>query len=282
MNTTIKLNDLLKIDTKELSKFKLHLAAHNGKEQPLDVFSRDFNEWVDWNRWRGGKNDFSREYILSLIPDYHKSDKYIFGGVFQITKRHEDWGDTEIGYDLSIIEQFTPFIGRLEIEFHRYLGMRGRAFYLESFIDDMVVTQILEKPYSGIDFPGYDNVLINFSALEHIVQHQKQDWKVALENMKGIYIIVDRSNGKKYVGSAYGEGGIWARWSSYVYSDGHGYNDELVDVISKNGVQYACDNFQLALLETLSMKSDQDTVIHRESFWKEVLFTRSQFGYNRN
>jgi hypothetical protein len=69
--------------------------------------------------------------------------------------------------------------------------------------------------------------------------------------MKGIYVIVDRSNGKEYVDSAY-------------------------------GVQYARDNFQLALLETLSMKSDQDSVIHRESFWKEVLFTRSKFGYNKN
>ena len=100
--------------------------------------------------------------------------------------------------------------------------------------------------------------------------------------MKGIYVIVDRSNGKKYVGSAYGEGGIWSRWSTYVYSDGHGYNDELVDVISENGVQYARDNFQFALIETLSMKCDQDTVIHRESFWKEVLLTRSEFGYNKN
>jgi hypothetical protein len=31
----------------------------------------------------------------------------------------------------------------------------------------------------------------------------KADWKAALENVKGVYLIVDRSHGKMYVGSAY-------------------------------------------------------------------------------
>ena len=115
-----------------------------------------------------------------------------------------------------------------------------------------------------------------------IVTNDKQDWKVALENMKGVYVIVDKSNGKKYVGSAYGESGIWARWKTYVYSEGHGYNDELVELIAKNGADYARNNFQLAIIELLSMKTDDDFVIHRESFWKNVLQTRGEFGYNKN
>ena len=278
----LKLNDLFKITKEDLGKYKLHLAAWNGTEQPLDVFTRDFEEWVDWNRWRRNKNDFTREYIFTLIPDYHKVDKYIFGGIFKITKRHEDWKDTEIGYDLQIVDEFIPYIGRLEIEFHRYTGMRGRAFYLESYIDDLVVTQILEKSYQGVDFPGYDNVCLDFLTLEMIVNNQKQDWKIALENMKGVYVIVDKHNGKKYVGSAYGTSGIWSRWCTYVYSEGHGYNDELVELISQNGVDYARSNFQLGIIEVLSMKTDDETVISRESFWKNVLQTRGEFGYNKN
>ena len=46
---TIKLNDLLKINNDDLCKFKLHLAAYNGNEQPLDVFARDFNEWIGYS-----------------------------------------------------------------------------------------------------------------------------------------------------------------------------------------------------------------------------------------
>ena len=127
-----------------------------------------------------------------------------------------------------------------------------------------------------------NNICLDFVTLEMIVTNDKQDWKVALENMKGIYVIVDKSNGKKYIGSAYGESGIWARWKTYVYSEGHGYNDELVELIAQNGADYARNNFQLAIIELLSMKADDDFVIHRESFWKNVLQTRGEFGYNKN
>lgn len=58
-----KLNDLLHFDNAEMKKYKLHLAAYNGEEQPLDVFARDKEEWQGWNEWRDGKNDFNREYI---------------------------------------------------------------------------------------------------------------------------------------------------------------------------------------------------------------------------
>lgn len=94
-------------------------------------------------------------------------------------------------------------------------------------------------------------------------------------------MIVDKSNGKKYVGSAYGDNGIWSRWSTYILT-GHGYNDELVDLITKNGLDYARKNFHFAILELRSMKTDDDTIINRESFWKEVLLTRGNFGYNKN
>lgn len=282
MDKEIKLNDLLKIEENDLCRYKLHLAASNGEEEPLDVYTRDFNEWIVWNEWRGNKNDFNREYIFSLIPDYHKSNKFIFGGVFRVVKRYDDWEETNKGYDIELVDEFIKFIGRLEIDFYRYQGMRGRAFLLENYINDMVVSQITEKPYQGIDFSGYDNVCIDFSSLVMIVKNQKQDWKVALENVKGVYVIVDKSNGKKYIGSAYGDNGIWSRWATYVYSDGHGYNDELVNLIKEEGADYARRNFQLAILELLSMKTDDDTIIHRESFWKNVLLTRGEFGYNKN
>lgn len=282
MKTDLKLYDLLKIDEKQLSNYKLHLARFNGIDQPLDIFVQDFNEWVTWNTYRDGDDDFKREYIFSLIQDYHYSskDRYIFGGVFRITKRYDNWKETKKGYDVEVVEEFAPYIGRLEVNFRG--PKRGRAFYFEKYIGDMTINQIREKAYQCIEFPGYDNVCLDFTTLEHIVRNQVQTWKVALENMKGIYVIVDKSNGKKYVGSAYGETGIWSRWSTYVYSDGHGNNDELVDLIAKNGTDYARKNFQLAIIEVLSMKTDDDTVIHRESFWKNVLQTRGAFGYNKN
>jgi hypothetical protein len=61
--------------------------------------------------------------------------------------------------------------------------------------------------------------------------------------VKGVYLIVDKKNGKMYVGSAYGDLGIWSRWSCYI-GTGHGWNDELTKLIKDNGIQYARDNFQ--------------------------------------
>lgn len=281
MEQPIKLNQILNLSQKEICNCKLHLAAASDDAEPLDVFSRDFEEWKGWNEWRANKNDFTRDFIFSLIPDYHRPGKYLFGGLFRITKRFNDYAKTKRGYEVELCDRFSNLVGRLVVNFYRYQGMRGRAFYLESYLDSMDVAEILETPYGGIDFPGYDSVRLPFSMLELLVKNQKQDWRIALENVKGIYVIVDKSNGKKYVGSAYGAYGIWHRWSCYA-STGHGYNDELVELINHKGIEYARTNFQISILELLTMKTDDDTVIRRESFWKDVLQTRGQFGYNKN
>jgi hypothetical protein len=84
--------------------------------------------------------------------------------------------------------------------------------------------------------------------LETIFAIQRADWKAALENAKGVYLITDSSNGKRYVGSAYGTTGLWSRWACYI-GTGHGYTDELTRVIKENGIEYARINFRFALLE---------------------------------
>ena len=114
-----------------------------------------------------------------------------------------------------------------------------------------------------------------------IVRNGKQDWKAALENVKGVYLITDKSNGKRYVGSAYGGSGIWSRWACYV-GTGHGWNDELTKLIKQEGIEYARKHFQISLLEYRAMKTDDNTIIERECYWKDVLLSRGQFGYNKN
>lgn len=55
----------------------------------------------------------------------------------------------------------------------------------------------------------------------------------------------------------------------------------LVELIKKEGVDYARKYFQLSILEIWPMHTPTDTIINRESYWKEVLLTR-EFGYNKN
>lgn len=279
--TDIKASSILSLEDSELNRYKLHLASWNGYEQPLNVYLSDWDQWVGWNEWRGGKNDFNRKYIFSLIQFYHEPNKWLFGGIFEVKERYENWHETKVGYKVELKKIHTDLIGRLIIDFNRYRGLRGRSFLLESYFNDFKVSQILKRPYDGINFPGYENINIEFPELQSIFKFQKNDWKAALENVKGVYVIFDKSNGKKYVGSAYGESGIWSRWSVYMET-GHGYNDELTKLILKKGIGYAQENFRFCLLEYRPSRTDDSIVISRESYWKEALLSRNEFGYNSN
>lgn len=131
-------------------------------------------------------------------------------------------------------------------------------------------------------FPGFDNLSLSFSAMETIFLTQRLDWKTALENTKGVYLIADKRNGKKYVGAAYGKDGLWSRWLAYLLT-GHGWHsDELTKLILTEGIEYAREYFSLTLLEYRSMRTDDEVVIQRENFCKEALHTRGTFGYNKN
>ena len=269
----ILINDILKI--KDPSQYKLHLACRNEDwVNPLDEYVASHSNWDGWNEWKGNKNDWTREYVFSLMEFYPKKDSWLFGGVFKVLERAEDH------YKLDKVAAFEKYEGRLIVSFHRYQGMRGRAYYLEKYLDQFEVTEILPQPYSGEIFCGYEKINHDFNVLEAIFRNERLDWKTALSSIKGVYLICDKSNGKKYVGSAYGEEGIWSRWACYI-GTGHGWNDELTNLIDEKGIEYARMNFKFSLLEIMTMTTSDEVVIARESYWKSVLLTR-EHGYNKN
>lgn len=274
----IKLSSIMHIPKGNLNHYKLHLASSNKIEEPLDICLRDGWTNFSWNRWNNPKNDFNRKYIFVLINHYKKAAKWFFGGVFRVLKRSRQGED---GYKIQLEDFHKDLIGRLLVGYKRRSGMLGRSFRLETFFDQFVVSEILKEPYTGEEFPGYENIDIDFKALEHIYAVEKTDWKAALENVKGVYLITDISNGKKYVGSAYGAEGIWSRWNSYVRTKGHGGNDDLVRLIKQKGTGYAQKNFKISLLEYRPAKTDDAVIIDRERFWKKVMLSR-EHGYNKN
>lgn len=282
--TKISAYEILNIKETELKQYKLHIATKNEfGQEPLSVFLENWEIWKGWNQWRKERDDFSRPKIFSLIRFHHEPHKWLFGGIFNVIDRHDNYKDTEVGYTVELDNLHKELIGRLIIHFNRSVAnaKRGRAFYLENYYKDFEVAEILKNKYDGISFPGYENVNIDFPELETIIRFQKNDWRGALENIKGVYAIFDKSNGRKYVGSAYGEFGIWSRWSTYA-GNGHGFNNELTRLIKKEGIQYARKNFRICLLEYRPAKTDDSIIIGRENFWKEALISRTQFGYNKN
>lgn len=183
------------------------------------------------------------------------------------------------GYQIEEVADYSNLVGRSS---RRCPLPRGRAFYLEHHYSDMFVHEILREPYSGAQFPGFENIIIPFHELRSIISTQKPDWKAALSGVKGVYCIIDHSNGKKYIGSAYGEAGIWSRWSSYAWS-GHGGDVQLRQLIEAKGLAHAMSHFQIALLEYRPLASTDDSIIReRESHWKRLMLSRGDYGYNGN
>jgi len=269
---TIPLTDILTIPDPQ--EYKLHLACWNGEHQPLDVFIADPAGWLGWNQWRGSKNDWTRPRVLSFMEFYPKADAWLFGGTFEVIDRRSD------GYELKADSRFEQYIGRLVASFRRSQGMRGRAFKLESYIQQFTVAELLPQAYSGESFPGFERINHDFGSLEAVFHTERADWKAALQSIKGIYVISDRANGKQYIGSAYGDAGIWSRWSCYI-GTGHGWNDELVKLVQAKGPKYAREHFRFAILEVMIKSTPDDMVLAREAHWKRALLTR-EHGYNKN
>jgi hypothetical protein len=256
---------------------KLHCAVWNGQDHPIDVLTRSWDEWVRWSRWRPARDEFNRQFIFTLARHRHPQSHWLFGGVFEVVGRRQTPG--EGSYDIRLREDLMgAFIKRLVVQFKP----PGRAVRLnmETHLDQIEVLAVLEQPYAGEAFPGHDQINHTLGVLEVAVKQEWHDWRGALQHMKGVYVIHDVETGKPYVGSAYGDTGIWARLCEYVDSL-HGGNVALRELVGQKGPDYARANLRFALLEFWSMRTDDEHVLARESYWKDVLLSR-KFGNNRN
>ena len=260
-----------------LQNYKLHSASWNSLYQPLDVFMRDREEWKEWNTYRSKGDDFNRRYIFTLIKFYPERDVWLFGGICEVLSRSPQFHAHS--YEVRLSSTAEEFIGRLKVHFKR--PGRVKSVRFERYYPELVVTEILREAYSGEAFCGYENINHDFSTLEPIFKSDRPDWKAALGSVKGVYLIIDKSNGKSYVGSAYGSAGIWARWNCYM-DTGHGYNDELTQLIEARGIEYARKNFRFTLLEYRNALTDDLAITERENYWKEAFLSRGKFGYNKN
>ena len=267
----IMLRQILPI--KNLYEYKVHFAKWNKTSQPLDVFAKDRREWQGWQEYRPARDDFNRPLIFSLASFYHEPATWLFGGVFRVVARHKK------RYKVELTDIAAGFIGRLKV--HSPYNSRSVRVNMESQYDDFEVTEILREPYTGRSFPGYEDIELSFDEMETLVRNSRPDWKAALESVKGVYLITDTRTGKRYVGSAYGETGIWSRWCAYAET-GHGGNVELRTLVTTPDLNYCRANFRFALLEHRPFRASDGVIIERECFWKRLLLTRGDQGLNRN
>ncbi|WP_435198488.1 GIY-YIG nuclease family protein [Janibacter sp. GS2] len=258
-------------------QYKVHFAVWNQIRHPIDVLATDHEEWQGWNSWRSVKNDFNREFIFSMAQDKHDATLWLFGGIWEVLERGPE--QQAHSYTVTLREELMgPFIRRLWVR-HRRSGRNIRQ-KMESVLPAMTVSSILEESFAGDPFPGHDRINHSLADLQAVVSQARADWRIALESMKGVYVIHDKETGQRYVGSAYGDMGIWQRWTTYAETL-HGGNAGLKSLLDKMGDEYYRTNMRFALLEYWSMRTDDSHVLEREAYWKDVLHARS-LGHNRN
>ncbi|SDI97229.1 hypothetical protein SAMN04488693_1397 [Arthrobacter subterraneus] len=148
----------------------------------------------------------------------------------------------------------------------------------------MPVLEIADR--DKVPFPGFDGVLLPYHQLRDMVDDPRYvDWRTALAEVQGIYLITDSSNGKQYVGKADGSERILGRWTTYA-RDGHGGNVALRELVrdSAAGEVTKTDharNFVFSLLRVFGPSTPSSEVNLAESHYKAALMTR-EFGLNRN
>ncbi len=252
-------------------KAKVHLASFNGLDAPIDVYLA--GGFPEWQRHQSGRN-FQREYIVSLV-ELAEPHLWLFAGIYSVNDVREKSGGGYF-YDLTEITETRELNGRLVVKFAR----PGRNSYLkaERWKDLMEVHEVRRNRLSIRDFPGYRNVDISFSELQHLAKESPASWTAALSSVAGVYLITDLNLGKLYVGSASGQGGFWARWLIYAKTS-HGGNKELRQLLKQHPEQ--SKHWRLSILELADVSSSDETVLARESHWKNILVSRIH-GLNAN
>ncbi|HFI0644892.1 TPA: GIY-YIG nuclease family protein [Streptococcus suis] len=275
---TLTLKDLFHFSDETLPKVKLRFHVWEGSvDYTKSYYLADKEQVNNWNIFYNpeGKNYFRvGEIVVNFIKVGH--NKWLLTTVKEITEQLPVTSGKS--YEGKVREEFAAYFDRLIIDFK--VGI-STVRYFERSAKDVVIRELLPTPWTGDDFPGYDNIRLSYYQLESIFRLQKQDWLTALGNQKAVYLLTDKQTGKHYVGSATSDNGmLLSRWQSYV-NNGHGGNKELRQLVKDEGFDYIKTNFQYSLLENYNGRVDDHLILARETWWKETLRTRV-FGYNAN
>lgn len=98
------------------------------------------------------------------------------------------------------------------------------------------------------------------------------NWASRLREWRGVYLIVDETDGQRYVGSAYGADNLLARWRAHVAND----RGTTARLRARDPA-----NFRFSILQTVDPNLTAEDLIAIENSWKERLHTR-EFGLNEN
>lgn len=191
-----------------------------------------------------------------------------------------DWSqrwhlENQFFYDLERDARFDDLRDRLIIDW----GAGALAWVQR--LDNKPVLEILEPGRKLSTFADYLEFSLTHAELKDLFANEEahRDWRIPLSAVAGVYLILAQPSGDLYVGSAYGESGIWGRWREYAKS-GDGGNIQLRELIKSNSATYP-QQFRFSVLQILPKTMAREEVLQRETLYKHKLGTRAT-GLNSN
>jgi hypothetical protein len=168
-------------------------------------------------------------------------------------------------FELSREKFYESWQGRLVIDW----PPPERSWWRRAHRNEMRVAAISEESAFSKAMPDWVDIDLSWNALQVL----PPSWRAALSHWRGIYLIHDSTDGKNYVGSAYGHANLLGRWLNYA-ARGHGGN-----VLLRHRNPKA---FRFTILQRVSPDMEAGDVIALETSWKQRLHTRAPLGLNDN
>lgn len=223
------------------------------------------------------------QYWVILIADGQRRSR-LWGTFENLGESVAERTEKNRYFDLRLSGLLGTLKGRLVIEWDNPRSWHRRAGAASAV--RMPVLEIADR--DKVPFPGFDGVLLTFHELQEMVDGARYaDWRAALSEVQGIYLITDSINGKQYVGKADGAERILGRWATYA-RDGHGGNIALRELAhaSARGEETRTKtdharHFMFSLLRVFGPSTPSSEVNSAESHYKAALMTR-EYGLNRN
>lgn len=239
-----------------------------------------FNAYQQTQKPKAEKALMKADFLASFIG---QDDKTIFVGLYQrgasrpITDE-QFWaipavrqmkelglagipdGETALWFDLKLLGFYAKWRGRLVVTWPG-----GQAWCRWAKTNDFAISAIHEDSLFDKPVCDWPELTLTYGELK-VLPRKLRD---ALRQWRGIYFILDRSDGKGYVGSAFGQENIPGRWRVHAKLGGD----------AKQLKQRNPEDFVFSILQLTSPDLEQRKVVQLEESWMKRLHTR-RFGLN--
>ena len=165
-------------------------------------------------------------------------------------------------FDLRLDPLLAELQGRLIVE----LRLTPTYVRLAERLDAPVLAITAESSFDAAP-PCWRDICLTAGMLRAL----PHAWEAQLQAMPGIYLIVDQSDGARYVGAAYGEQNLLGRWRAHAAGD-----EGVTEGLARRDPRM----FRFSILEPMALGMSKDEIILREQTWMKRLDT-VRFGLNR-